>query len=92
MHRLSPPRRGNRLTRWVAGLAAVLGLAVSAVLGAFVFLALLGLALVASLVLAVRLALLRRRLGRTQGRRPAGARGGVVADADYVVLERRAAD
>lgn len=92
MHRLSPPRPGNRLTRWVAGVAAVLGLAVSAVLGAFVFLALLGLALVAALLVSVRLALLRRRLRRTGARAPAGASGVVVADAEYVIVERRRAD
>ncbi|MBX3724577.1 MAG: hypothetical protein KF823_01490 [Xanthomonadales bacterium] len=88
MNRLSPPLPGNRLSRWLAGAAAVFGLAVSAVLGAFVFLALLGLALVAMLVIAARLALLRRRLRRSSGAAPGRTPGGVVADAEYVVVER----
>lgn len=89
MARLSPPAPGNRLTRWLATAAAALALVASAVLGAVVFLALLGIALIASLVIAVRLAVLRRRLRRLRGQGAGPGQGGVVADAEYVVLERR---
>lgn len=89
MARQSPALPGNRLSRWLATVAGALALVAGAVLGAFVFLALLGIAAVAALVIAVRLAALRRRLRRA-GAGSAGARqGGTVGDAEYVVLERR---
>jgi hypothetical protein len=63
---------------WLAWLLAIPALAVAALFGLFVFLAVLGLALVIALYFGVRIWWLKRRLRR--------AAGSEVLEAEYVVV------
>jgi membrane protein implicated in regulation of membrane protease activity len=98
---ISGPRAGSRpglVARMVYGLLAVVALAAAAFLGAFVFLAALGLFMIASLVLVVRVWWFRRQLERAAGagtaRGPAGrgpARPTDVIEGEYHVVDQEEA-
>lgn len=86
--RLSGPRPGL-LVRLAWSIAAVIVLVSAAFLGALVFLAVLGLFVVAVLVTAVRIWWLRRRVLRSHGRsRDAGGAEGTTIEGDFVVVRR----
>lgn len=76
----------NRPPAWLAWLLAIPALALAALFGLFVFLAVLGLALVIALYFGVRLWWLKRRMRRTGGTQ--------VIEGEYVVVreERRPRD
>lgn len=86
--RLAGPRPGL-LARIAWSIAAVILLASAAFLGALVFLAVLGLFVVAVLVTAVRIWWLRRRILQSQSRgKAAGGEGGTTIEGDFVVVRR----
>ena len=76
--------RGIHARGWLAWLLAVPALVLAAVFGFFVFLAVLGLALLIAIVLRVRLWWLRRQLRRA----PASA----VIKGEYTVMPERRRD
>lgn len=90
--RLAGPPRG-RLAQLVAGLVSALALVVAAVLGAFVFLAALGVVLITAVAVMVRVAWLRRRLraaGQGSSPKATDPRSGTI-DGEYRVIHSPAA-
>ena len=89
-----PPR--NPLIRLLVGLVGAVFFIGAAFLGALVFLAVLGLFVVGTLLLSMRLWWLRRRLRTGNDAKPRGqvpARGrGTVIDGDYTVVAPRHSD
>lgn len=87
-----PP--ANPITRLLAGLVGVIVLIAAAFFGLFLFLAVIGVGLVAWAVFRLRMWWLRRRMRAAGAAAPgpssqrAGERDGTVIDADYEVVSR----